>query len=67
LRFLAGAGVMLFVGFVCDDLLRGRVPIEIAQVIEETAETIGALLFLGAVLAPESAEAGFVRGARKPS
>jgi hypothetical protein len=58
---------LLFVGFTCDDLLRGRVPIEVAQVIEEMAELVGALVFLAAVLAPESAEAGFVRGARARS
>lgn len=67
LRLLAGAGVMLFVGFVCDDLLRGRVPIEIAQVIEETAEMIGALLFLAAVLAPESASDRGLQGQREPA
>jgi hypothetical protein len=36
---------MAGLGFVCDDLLRFRVPHLVAQTIEETSETVAAVLY----------------------
>lgn len=52
-RLFVAAGVCLFTGFVCDDLLRNRVDLATAQLVEELAELVGALLFLAAVVSPE--------------
>lgn len=46
--------VFLGLGFVFDDLLRGKVRLDIAQAVEESVEMIGAVFYLAAVLAPET-------------
>jgi hypothetical protein len=46
--------VFLGLGFVFDDLLRGKVRLDVAQALEESVEMIGAVFYLAAVLAPET-------------
>jgi len=55
-RFFVGAVLFLGMGFVVDDQLRGKLPEWYSKFLEEGVELIGAMLYLCAVLSPESAE-----------
>lgn len=52
-RLLIFTVFFYFVGFTCDDLLRHRVDLRVAQWIEEIAELFAAAALLGATLEPE--------------
>lgn len=52
-RLVILALMFLAVGFVADDLLRGRLDPEFGRLLEELGELLGAMFYLGAVLAPE--------------
>lgn len=55
-RLLLACFLLVLVGFVFDDILRGGISLSLAQRIEESVEFIAAMCFLGAVLAPGQCE-----------
>lgn len=54
-RLVAAAAVLLLIGFAMDDLLRTAGAPAVRLLVEELAELFAAVVFLAAVLAPESA------------